>query len=1314
MAWIAASASAQPASAQRIVAKESETLQGEVGVHLEKEAEWALPLCPAGNIQYTVEIENIGTLAASAEILDPIPGGATFVPGSTAGGASYDPISDRVLWEGPLAPGASHSIGFSVTVDQGFSNGSSVVNLVTGRMSAGELVAETEVELPVPVNCPPLEATLGKGLSVAGTACPKSVVSYAVSLVNQTGRSHPVAATIEDPIPAGSDYVPGSVTGGATYDPGTDRIVWEGVLLPGGSRNLSFQVEVKDGTSGSTMVNEATATLTDPEVGDSAAFTKSVALPIEECPPPLDATLEKSASFVEPLCPGSGVTYSLKLTNTSGRAAVLDARIEDKLPAGLVILSDPTGGAQMDPSDPEGRTVVWEGSLGPGLSHTIGFVAGIKEDFEPDTDLVNVATAVVRDPEQNDSPFTVEGSETSRVGDCAPGAALEWRVLEASGVVEYKPPGTEDWTDAGPGDVLPLGTELSTGFDGAVRLGLFLDGEVVDELELTPLSSIELNLALFSRETIYMDVNVDFGEIRLEIKTGEFKADKKITAPNHVTGVRGTRLAILTNGLLDQVTLFESAIEVTLRESGETLELEVAEGEAALRITTDGVSVLEECRVDEPGCDPLPFPTTGAAERLSVSSAGVEAAGLSLEPTVSADGAIVAFSSLAANLVAGPLGAPVNVFVRDRGAGITELVSRAEDGTAADGVSGAPAVSADGSAVAFASTATNLVPGVSNGSQDIFVRDLATGAVGRVSVASDGSQAGGESSSPAISADGSVVAFASFAEDLVPGDTNGVRDVFVRDRKAGTTERVSVASDGTQADGPSGLPAISASGRFVAFSSGASNLAPGDGNGLTDVFVHDRVKGTTERVSVAFGGGAAGGASDLPAISADGRLVAFVSTAPDLVAADANGATADVFVRDRKLRVTQLVSSRTGGSAGNGVSTQAAISPDGRYVAFASAAEDLFPGDDNGAADVFLHDRETGETRLISVGGAGGANGPSTRPALAGDARLIVFESDATELVPGDTNSAADVFASPYEGTEKPGEEPPPEPPGEPPGPPPDPPDGPWLAFAELAGFEAKVRITPPSGEEVAGAAEPGCIVESLCVSGALPGRPEAFVKVIGPRPNGKLWTQISRFTPSAVEVWLRQLATDTIRYYRLDSVGPASDDVSGLQDREAFDPVGAAATVPRGALLPGGAVEPLPRLRLRLGTDPRPLEPGEPEPPAGLDWLTTPELPGFRMKAAITPPGGPVVGGQRVDLCIPETLCIHGALAGRPEVFAKIIGPRPNGFLWVQAARFTPSQVELWVEQPATGTVRYYRLEPVGPGADDVSGLQDRGAFLP
>jgi pimeloyl-ACP methyl ester carboxylesterase len=268
----------------------------------------------------------------------------------------------------------------------------------------------------------------------------------------------------------------------------------------------------------------------------------------------------------------------------------------------------------------------------------------------------------------------------------------------------------------------------------------------------------------------------------------------------------------------------------------------------------------------------------------------------------------------------------------------------------------------------------------------------------------------------------------------------------------------------------------------------------------------------------------------------------------------------------------------------------------------------------------------------------------------------------------------------------------------------------PWLTSPELAGFEAKVRITPQGGEAVAGVAEPSCIVESLCVSGALPGRPEVFIKVIGPRPNGKLWTQISRFTPSAVEVWLRQIATDTTRYYRLEAVGPAGDDVSGLQDRGAFDPIGAAATVDRGALLPGAAVELLPRLRPL----PMPLEPGEPAPPEGLDWLTTTELPGFRMKALITPAGGQGIAGQGVDLCIPETLCIHGALAGRPEVFAKIIGPRPNGFLWVQAARFTPSEVELWVEQTGTGTVRYYRLAPVGPGVDDVSGLQDRGAFLP
>src|SRR5438094_669752 len=187
----------------------------------------------------------------------------------------------------------------------------------------------------------------------------------------------------------------------------------------------------------------------------------------------------------------------------------------------------------------------------------------------------------------------------------------------------------------------------------------------------------------------------------------------------------------------------------------------------------------------------------------------------------------------------------------------------------------------------------------------------------RVSVASGGTEGNGASLSSALSADGRFVAFVSAATDLVAADTNGVSDVFVHDRQTGMTARVSVASGGTQANGVSCSPALSADGRLVAFQSDATNLVVGDTNGKTDVFVHDRQTGTTERVSVASGGGTqgtgnSGGFFAFPALSADGRLVAFQSDATNLVAGDTNGAT-DLFVHDRQNGTTARASAPPGG-----------------------------------------------------------------------------------------------------------------------------------------------------------------------------------------------------------------------------------------------------------------------------------------------------------------------------------------------------------------------------------------------------------------
>jgi len=289
-------------------------------------------------------------------------------------------------------------------------------------------------------------------------------------------------------------------------------------------------------------------------------------------------------------------------------------------------------------------------------------------------------------------------------------------------------------------------------------------------------------------------------------------------------------------------------------------------------------------------------------DRVSVDSSGVQENDSSWGASISADGRFVAFESDASNLVPGDTNGCEDIFVHDRQTGATERVSVDSSGVQGYELSESASISADGSYVAFESDASNLVPGDTNGREDIFVHDRQTGATERVSIASSGAQGNSGSYDPSISADGRLVAFYSYASYLVPGDTNGCHDVFVHDRQTGATERVSVDSSGVQGNGSSYSPSISADGRFVAFISGASNLVPWDTNGLDDIFVHDRQTGATERVSVDSIGVQGNDYSWAQAISADGRYVAFESGATNLVPGDTNG-TIDIFVRDRTLAI---------------------------------------------------------------------------------------------------------------------------------------------------------------------------------------------------------------------------------------------------------------------------------------------------------------------------------------------------------------------------------------------------------------------------
>ena len=342
--------------------------------------------------------------------------------------------------------------------------------------------------------------------------------------------------------------------------------------------------------------------------------------------------------------------------------------------------------------------------------------------------------------------------------------------------------------------------------------------------------------------------------------------------------------------------------------------------------------------------------------------------------------------------------------------GTTERVSVASDGTQGNQESIYDAISVDGRYVAFGSSSTNLVAGDTNGYSDVFVHDRQTGETTRISIASDGTQANANSYRPFISADGRYVAFTSRATNLVSGDTNGFPDVFVHDLQTGETSRDSIASDGTQGNNWSGSSYVSADGRYVAFDSNASNLVNEDTNGYFDSFVHDRQTGETTRISIASDGTQGNEGSSSPSISADGRYVAFHSFASNLVESDTNGYS-DVFVHDRQTGETTRISIASDGTQGNEGSSSPSISADGRYVAFHSFASNLVESDTNGAVDVFVHDMQTGETSRDSIASDGTqGNSQSDNPSISADGRYVAFESNASNLVYEDTNVVYDVF----------------------------------------------------------------------------------------------------------------------------------------------------------------------------------------------------------------------------------------------------------------------------------------------------------------
>ncbi len=402
-----------------------------------------------------------------------------------------------------------------------------------------------------------------------------------------------------------------------------------------------------------------------------------------------------------------------------------------------------------------------------------------------------------------------------------------------------------------------------------------------------------------------------------------------------------------------------------------------------------------------------------------VAPAGVDPNGPSGQPSISADSRYLAFASQASNL--GPvIGHPhvSNIYRFDFRTGLAALISSAPSGASGNTASTTPSISGDGQEVAFVSQATNLVARTPKHVSEIFVR-VGSGPVRQVSVGFGGVQPDGDSTQPVLSADGRFLAFTSSADNLIAGDDNAASDVFLADLSSGTIQRVSVTSAGFQARGDSYNPSISADGGLISFTSAANNLVPRDHNRVPDVFTYARIRGITRRVSVSSRGreqnaSVAAPFTQISDLSADGRYVVFDSDASNLVPGDSNGHT-DVFRRNLATGRTARVSTSSLLQQGDNDSFAPATSADGRVTVFESFADNLAsPWTPN--ENVFAADQITGTVLNADVAPGGQARGPELdpqllqRPAVSADGQVLIFTSGADNLVPNDHNGTDDLF----------------------------------------------------------------------------------------------------------------------------------------------------------------------------------------------------------------------------------------------------------------------------------------------------------------
>lgn len=403
----------------------------------------------------------------------------------------------------------------------------------------------------------------------------------------------------------------------------------------------------------------------------------------------------------------------------------------------------------------------------------------------------------------------------------------------------------------------------------------------------------------------------------------------------------------------------------------------------------------------------------GSNTRISVSSSNTAADAATSAASISSDGALAVFASAATTLVSSDANSASDIFVYDIDDTTTSRVSVSSAEVEANGASTNPHMAGTaGRFVVFESEATNLIASDTNSQRDCFLRDRELGTTERVNPDRDGGGANAACSTPQVSSDGRYVVFASGATDLVDSDTNGKIDIFLRDRTAGTTTRVSIAADGTQSDADAVAPVISADGAQILFSSAATTLSSLDENSSSQLYLYKLASGELSIVSLrnnqstVTGNGSSAAAS----ISSDGRYVVFESAATDLITSDTNG-VADCFLRDLTAATTTRINVATDGTVANGRCSNPQISGEGRYVVFSSEASNLATGDSDTDGDIFVRDLTRETTTVVSDGvGDVAANGVSSLPTVEADGNRVVFLSAATNLISSDANAVVDAF----------------------------------------------------------------------------------------------------------------------------------------------------------------------------------------------------------------------------------------------------------------------------------------------------------------